>query len=82
MEKYRVQMIDKYTGKVEDDCVDEMVFDTESEADEYACYMRSCAIEGAEILKMSNPFDYEEDYGNGESYDYIVAEVEIVSNDL
>lgn len=26
---------------------------------------------------MSNPFDYAEDYGNGESYDYIVAEVEL-----
>ena len=76
MDKYKVQMVHEYTGAVEEDCVDDMIFDTEPEADEYACYMRSCAAEGAEILKMSNPFDYEEDYGDGENYDYIVVEVE------
>lgn len=38
-------MINMYT------CVDETVFDTESESDEYACYMRICAAEEAKILK-------------------------------
>ena len=76
MGKYKVQMVHRYTGTVEDDCVDDMTFDTESEAEEYACYMRSCADEGAEILKMSNPIDYEEDYGEGENYDYEVVEIE------
>ena len=54
MEKYKVQLVYKYTGEVEEDNVDDMVFDNE-EAQEYANYMNSCASEGAEILKMSNP---------------------------
>jgi len=37
------------------------VFDTEEDAEEYALYLCSCAREGAEILHMSNPGDYDED---------------------
>lgn len=76
MKKYKVQMIDSFTDSVEDDCVDDMIFDTESEAEEYADYMNSCSAEGAEILKMSNPGDYEEDYGYNENYEYIVTEID------
>ena len=49
------------------------VFDTEEEAEEYALYLSSCAREGAEILHMSNPGDYDED-----DYD---AEYEIVEEE-
>ena len=76
MEKYMVQMVDKYTGDVEETCVDDMVFDTEEEAQEYADYINGCASQGAEMLKMSNPYDYDEDYGEGEKYRYEVAEME------
>lgn len=50
MNKYKVQMVNQYSGSVEDECVDEMAFDSEDEAKEYAGYMNSCSAEGAEIL--------------------------------
>jgi len=49
------------------------VFDTEEEAEEYALYLCSCAREGAEILHMSNPGDYDED---DYEEDYEIVEVE------
>ena len=49
------------------------VFDTEDEAEEYALYLCSCAREGAEILHMSNPGDYDEDDYDD---DYEIVEVE------
>ena len=52
MAKYQVY----YNGDYEDE-----IFDTEREAEEYASYLVSCAIEGAEIMHMSNPGDYDED---------------------
>lgn len=36
-------------------------FDSEEAAEEYAMYLRSCSREGAEILHLSNPGDYDED---------------------
>ena len=76
MEKYKVQMVNKYTGSVEEDCVDDIIFDTESEADEHACYLNGCSAEGAEILKMSNPGEYEEDFGDGENYEFVAVEID------
>jgi len=76
MNKYKVQMVNQYSGSVEDECVDEMAFDSEDEAKEYAGYMNSCSAEGAEILQMSNPGDYEEDYGEGENYEYIAVDAD------
>ena len=52
MSKYRVE----FNGELEDE-----VFDTEEDAEEYALYLCSCAKEGAEILHMSNPGDYDAD---------------------
>lgn len=52
MPKFKVAL----DGKFEDE-----VFDTEEEAEEYALYLSSCAREGAEILHLSNPGDYDED---------------------
>ena len=49
------------------------VFDTEEEAEEYALYLCSCTREGAEILHMSNPGDYDED---DYDEDYEIVEVE------
>ena len=49
------------------------VFDTEEEAEEYALYLCSYAREGAEILHMSNPGDYDED---DYETDYEIVEVE------
>lgn len=62
----------KYKVLFDDELEDE-VFDTEEEAEEYALYLSSCAKEGAEILHMSNPGDYDEDDYND---DYEIIEVE------
>ncbi len=75
MEEYKVQMINKYTKELEEDCVDDMIFDSEEEAEEYALYCNSCASEGAELLQMSNPGEYEEDYGEVD-YEYVAVEMD------
>ena len=50
------------------------VFSTESEAEEYAEYLSSCYREGAEILHMSNPGDYDYDEDTYESPNYEIVE--------
>ena len=62
----------KYKVWFNDEEMDE-VFDTEEAAEEYALYLCSCAREGAEILHMSNPGDYDED---DYDEDYEIVEVE------
>ncbi|MBE5951920.1 MAG: hypothetical protein E7260_10075 [Lachnospiraceae bacterium] len=64
MEKYKVLFNDELQDEV---------FDTEEEAEEHALYLCSCAREGAEILHMSNPGDYDEDDYEAE---YEIIEVE------
>ena len=76
MSKFKVQMINRYTEDVEEDFVDGEIFDDEAEAEEHANYCNSCSAEGAEILRMSNPFDYEDEYGDEEAYEYIAVEID------
>ena len=62
----------KYQVSFNDELQDE-IFDTKEDAKEYALYLASCVKEGAEILHMSNPGDYdEEDYED----DYEIIEIE------
>ena len=75
MSKYKVQLVNIYSRLVEDDFVDGMIFKSKSEAENFASECNSNAAEGAEILKLSNPFDYEEDYGSGEDYEYVVVKI-------
>lgn len=49
------------------------VFETESDADEYAVYLVSCYSQGGEILHMSNPGDYPL---SDDSADFEIVEVE------
>lgn len=51
-------------------------FDTAEEAEDYACYLQSCDREGAEILHMSNPGDYEYDPDTFEPVEYEIVEVD------
>ncbi len=51
------------------------VFATEADAEEYALYLCSCSREGAEILHMSNPGDYDYDEDDFEDPDYEIIEV-------
>lgn len=67
MEKFKVL----FDGEYEDE-----IFDTEEDAEEYALYLCSCIREGAEILHMSNPGDYDYDENNFEDSDYEIVEID------
>lgn len=54
------------------------VFNSESAAENYALYLASCAQEGAEILHLSNPGDYDEDDYED---DYEIIEVDDEEDD-
>lgn len=60
-----------FNGEEEDD-----IFDTEEAAEEYADYLVSCTREGAEILHMSNPGDYDYDEDDFEDPEYEIVEVD------
>lgn len=65
----------KYKIIFDDEEQDE-VFDTENAAEEYALYLRSCTREGAEILHLSNPGDYDYDEEDFESPEYEIVEID------
>lgn len=67
MSKYKII----FDGEEEDD-----IFDTEEAAEEYADYLVSCTREGAEILHMSNPGDYDYDEDDFEDPEYEIIEVD------
>ena len=49
-------------------------FDSPEAAEEFALYLSSCSKEGAEILNLSNPGDYDaDDYGED---DYEIIRVD------
>ena len=50
------------------------VFSTEEAAEEYALYLCSCTREGAEILHMSNPGDYDYDEDSFEDPEYEIEQ--------
>lgn len=76
MGKFIVQMVKKYSRTIEDEFVDDMIFDDEAEAESYASYMDACLEEGAEIMEMSNPGDYEAEYAHEEGCEHIVVELD------
>lgn len=57
-----------FGGEEEDE-----IFDTEEDAEDYASYLSGCVKEGAEILHLSNPGDYDEDDYDD---DYEIVEVD------
>ena len=65
MAKYRIE----FEGELEDE-----VFDTYEEADEYALYLASCYHTGGEILEMSNLGDYP--YDPDDEPEYEIVEVD------
>ena len=70
MPKYKVIM--HYSNGISEE--EEDIFDTEDDAEQYALYLISCGKEGAEILNLSNPGDYDLD-------DYDEPDFEIVEFD-
>lgn len=67
MSKYKII----FDGEEEDD-----IFDTEEAAEEYADYLVSCTREGAEILHMSNPGDYDYDEDDFDDPEYEIVEID------
>lgn len=57
--------MNKYKIIFENEEQDE-IFDSEEEAEDYALYLISCTKQGAKIMNMSNPGDYEFDEENWE----------------
>lgn len=76
MEQYKIQMVDKYTGEVLEDFIDDLIFDDEDEAEEHACYMNSCSAQGAEIMRLRDPFGYDDDLQPDDSFEYIAVEID------
>ena len=66
MSKYRIQWED---GDIEDE-----VFDTYEDAEDYALELVSAARTGAETLHMSNPGDYDYDEDEYEEPEYEIIE--------
>ena len=54
---------------------DEMTFDTAEDAEDYALEACSAEREGAEILHMSNPGDYEYDEDTFEATGYRIVKI-------
>ena len=74
MKKYKIILFNENTRTIEEDLVDDMVFDSEDEAQDYACEYNSSASLGREISYMSNPGDSEDYEDDGSRY--IVVEVD------
>lgn len=55
---------------------DEGIFNTYNAAEEADLYAIGCMRQGAEILNMSNPGDYDYDEKNFESPEYEIVEIE------
>lgn len=70
--KYQVKLI----WKDGDEMLVDDLYDTEDEAHEGALYHISCCEEGAEILHLSNPGDYEYDEETYEDPDYEIIEID------
>lgn len=67
MAKYKI----RFEGEMEDD-----IFESEEDAEEYALYLCSCSELGAETLHMSNPGDYDYDEDSWEDPDYEIIEID------
>lgn len=52
------------------------IWETEEIAEEYALYLCSCKRDGAEILHMSNPGDYDYDEDDYEDPDYEIIDLD------
>lgn len=69
MQKYKIVM--QYSDGTKEEQDD--IFDSEEEAEEYACYLVGCSRVGAETLNLSNPGDYPLD--DFEAPDFEIVEI-------
>ena len=69
-----------FFGVMINDELEDEIFETEQEAEEYAAYLRSCTNLGSENMHMSNPGDYEYDESAGDDLDMDVVEIDANRN--
>ncbi len=72
MSKYKIKLI---YPEGDEEIIEDEEYDTEADAEEMALYYISCSRQGAEILHMSNPGDYEYDEDTFEDATYEIIEV-------
>lgn len=70
MAKYQVLM--QYSNGSEE--LDNKVFDTEKDVEEYGCYLVGCCRTGAETSNLSNPGDYSLDDYEDPDFEVVKAE--------
>ena len=72
---YKIQLVNKYTGDVLDDFVEEETFETLEEARNTAMEWNNAASIGQEVLYLSNPGDYDAEEKIYEDYEYEETEM-------
>lgn len=68
--QYSIQLIDHDTGDIIESCVDSLIFDSKSEADDYVSERNFCTLDDPLIEEIINSGDY----GTCEGLEYIVVE--------
>lgn len=76
MKQYKVILFNQSTYEVEDECVDDMVFDSEEAAQDYIDEIHDSMPEGEEVLRLSGRYDESVDPGYGYGNDDLVLQIE------
>lgn len=76
MSKYKVILFNQETYEVEDDCVDNEIFDSEEDAEDYIDQIHDSMPEGEEVLRLAGRYDENVDPGYGYGNDDLVLQVE------
>lgn len=76
MRKYKVILFNQSTYEIEDECVDEEIFDSEEEAQAYIDEIHDSMPVGEEELRLCGRYDETVDPGYGYGKDDLVLQVE------
>lgn len=76
MKQYKVILFNQSTYEVEDECVDDMIFDSEEAAQDYIDEIHDSMPEGEEVLRLSGRYDESVDPGYGYGNDDLVLQIE------
>lgn len=76
MKQYKVILFNQSTYEVEDECVDDMIFDSEETAQDYIDEIHDSMPEGEEVLRLSGRYDESVDPGYGYGNDDLVLQIE------
>ena len=74
IEYYIYENVWNYFKVIYDGEEQEETFSSYEDAEEYGVYLQGCERQGAEIMNMSNPGDYDYDEDSFESPDFEIVE--------